>query len=497
MSTWLTIFAATPFALFTILFWRKVKLIWISLITMISIILIAVILWQIQPIYLFASLGKGFFVALDIFFIILGAVFFLETLKKIGVVENLGIHLRLISSDIRVQVILLAWFFENFLEGIAGFGTPATIVAPLLIGLGISPINAVIISLLGNSAAGVFGAAGTPIKTGFGELAGAEVALKASIYNLVGILIPVFMVWFVTKNIVNRKKYFLEIIPFALVAGAAFAIPSIFTVFLGQEFPTILGSVVGLIIILLMIKANILVPKNKLTFKGIEDKMANMSLWKVVLPYLLLIFLLIFGKMLLGKMGFSISIMIKHTFSYFNPGLILIFAGAIVTLFYKISARSYINSLKISFNKSIAPFLVIIFMSSIAQIMVHSSNNASGFPSMVDSLSLVIKNRFLPLISPFIGAFGSFLTGSVTVSNLMFGNFIARAAGEIGFNVESVLALTVVGGAFGNMIALADILVAEVVVGIKHKEKGVIVNVIVPCLVCLLLVGVIGLLIFG
>lgn len=496
MSIWLTISSAAPFVLFTILFWRRVKMVWISLITMILIILIAVILWQIQPAYLFGSLEKGFFVALDIFFIILGAVFFLEVLKRTNVVNNLGIYLSSISSDIRIQVILLAWFLENFLEGIAGFGTPATIVAPLLIGLGISPINAVIISLLGNSSAGVFGAAGTPIRIGFGDLAGMEVAFKASMYNIVGILIPIFMVWFVTKDKENFRKLFFEAVPFALLSGLAFTLPSVFIVFLGQEFPTILGSIIGLIIILLAIKFRILIPKNKLGFGNMQNKNPNISVWRVVFPYLLLIVLLISGKLFLGTEGFDIPISIKHTLNYFNPGIVLVIAGIITTLLYKISGSSFTNSLETSFKKSVEPFLVIVFMSGIAQVMVHSSNNISHYPSMVDSLSIVIKNRFLPLISPFIGAFGSFLTGSVTISNLMFGNFIARAASEIGFNIKSMFALTVVGGAFGNMIALADILVAEAVVGVKHREKDVIINVIVPCFVCLFVVGLIGLLIF-
>ncbi len=492
MSNWLVILAAAPFILFVVLFWRRVKLIWISLTTLIVVVASSLVFWKIQPIYLLGSLEKGFFVALDIFFIILGAVFFLETLKKVNVVDNLGIYLGTISSDIRVQVILLAWFLENFLEGIAGFGTPATVVAPLLIGLGISPMNAVVISLLGNSTAGVFGAAGTPIKTGFGDLAGIGVATRASIYNLVGILIPLFMVWFITKGRENSKKLFLGAVPFAIWSGIAFTVPSILTVFLGPEFPTILGSVIGLMLVLLTIKLKIFIPREELVFIKTEDKKANLSIWKVIFPYLLLISLLIFGKIFLGRIGLPIPILIKHTFSYFNPGFALIVAGTIVTLTYRISANSFINSLKLSFKKSIEPFLVIVFMSGISQIMVHSSNNISDIPSMVDSLSVVIKNRFLPLIAPLIGAFGSFLTGSVTISNLMFGTFVARAAIEIGFNIENMLALTVVGGAFGNMIALADILVAEAVAGLKHKEKDVIVNVIVPCLICLFAVGAIG-----
>ena len=93
-----------------------------------------------------------------------------------------------------------------------------------------------------------------------------------------------------------------------------------------------------------------------------------------------------------------------------------------------------------------------------------------------------------------VGAFGSFLTGSATVSNLMFGNFLATAARDLSLSVDKILALALVGGAAGNMIALADIMAAEAVVGLKNEERKVLKGVIIPCAIYILLIGVIGLL---
>jgi len=232
-----TFLAVAPFVLFIILLWRKVKLTWVSLGSFAMVSLAANFYWKMKPVFLVGSLEKGFFVALDIFFIILGAIFFLEIMRETKIIENIGYHLESISKDLRVQVIFLAWFFENFLEGTAGFGTPSTVVAPLLVGLGIGPINAVIIALLGNSASVVFGAAGAPIKIGFSGLAGSGLPLTAAMLNLVGILVPVFILWFLTRGKENSKKEFIEALPFALWAGIAFAIPSILSIFVGQAFP--------------------------------------------------------------------------------------------------------------------------------------------------------------------------------------------------------------------------------------------------------------------
>ena len=492
------VLVATPFILFIVLlFWGKLKLVWISLISLIFTAAAAAFYWKMNPDFLLGSLEKGFFVALDIFFIIFGAIFFLEILKKARVIENIGYYLESISGDLRVQVILLAWFFENFLEGTAGFGTPATVVAPLLVGLGVTPLNAVIISLLGNSSAGVFGAAGTPIKIGFGDLAGAGLPFKASVINLVGILIPVFILLFLNKSKGGGKKGFFGALPFAIWSGIAFLVPSILLVPLGQEFPSILGSVAGIILVLLSIKIGLFAPKANPVFVSKSDHSANLPLKKVVFPYVFLIILLLAGKFALGQNGFPIPIVIKHTFTFFNPGFAFILAGIAAAIVFKIPFKNMFKSSGMALSKSVNPFLVIAFMSSMAQIMVYSGQNSTGAASMINILASSVKNAFLPLWAPFVGALGSFLTGSITVSNLMFGNFLATAAKDLSFDVDSILALALVGAAIGNMIALADILVAETVVGLKNRERDVVKVVIWPCLILVALIGLMGMLFFN
>ena len=489
-----TILASVPFVLFFILLlWKKTPLIWVSLITLVLVIILAAFFWQVYPAYIFGSVTKGFFVALDIFFIIFGAIFFLEIMRETKIIENIGYYLESISKDLRVQVIFLAWFFENFLEGTAGFGTPSTVVAPLLVGLGIAPVNAVIIALLGNSASVVFGAAGTPIKVGFGALAGASVPITAALVNLIGILVPVFMLWFLTKGKENGKKEFFEALPFAIWAGIAFAIPSILTVFIGQEFPSILGALIGLIVVLFTTKLGLFVPKRESNLSD-NPSTPTLPLGKVLFPYALLILLLVAGKFLIGSAGLPVPLIIKHTFVFFNPGFAFIIAGILAILAFKNGFIFFTSSAKMAFKRSLEPFLVIVFMSAIAQIMVNSANNPTALPSMINFLAIHVKNTLLPLWAPIIGAFGSFLTGSATVSNLMFGNFLASVAASLGFGIDKILALVLVGAAAGNMIALADIIAAEAVVGLKNEERKILKGVIIPCSIYVGLVGLVGLL---
>ena len=105
----------------------------------------------------------------------------------------------------------------------------------------------------------------------------------------------------------------------------------------------------------------------------------------------------------------------------------------------------------------------------------------------------IFKTNLLPFFTPFIGAFGSFITGSVTVSNIMFGSILNTASSALSLNGSIILALSVVGAAIGNMIALADILTAEAILKEKDKEIPIIKGVIIPCLLSLLIIGILGL----
>ena len=111
---------------------------------------------------------------------------------------------------------------------------------------------------------------------------------------------------------------------------------------------------------------------------------------------------------------------------------------------------------------------------------------------MIDFMAVHVRNVMLPFWAPIVGAFGSFLTGSATVSNLMFGNFLAVSARDLGLSVDKILALALVGASAGNMIALADIIVAEAAIGLKNMERKVLGGVIIPCLIYIILVGIIG-----
>ena len=208
--------AILPIAAFIfLLFFRKTSLLKASLSALFITALLTFLVWRVIPLVFFSSVAKGTFVALDIALIIIGAIFFLGVLKDMKTVEKVARYLKSFSKDYRIQVVMLAWFFEAFLEGTAGFGTATAIVAPLLIGIGISPLRAVIIALIGNSAPVVFGAVGAPIRVGFAGFDISSMPVMAATVNLVGVIVPAFIMWFAVSEEKDRLKAFKEALPFA------------------------------------------------------------------------------------------------------------------------------------------------------------------------------------------------------------------------------------------------------------------------------------------
>lgn len=488
--------ALAPFILFLILLlWKKTSLLTAAVGALLLFTVCVIFYWHMEPLLLSISYAKGFLIALDIFVIIFGAIFFLAVLKELHILDSVSYYLQSFSADYRVQLVVLAWFFGNFLEGTAGFGTPVAVVAPLLIAIGLSPIRALAIGLLGNSVAGVFGAAGTPIRVGFSGLDVASVPMLGALFNFVGILIPVFMIWIAAGERKEKMREFVAAVPFALWSGGVFFIASLATVFLGQEFPSIVGSMIGLLIVFITTKRGWFVPKTSISlFEHQHEQKATMSALKAFSPYVLLVALLLIGKFLLGSVGITIS-SVKHAIGLFNPGFVFIIIGVVVLIGWKRFVYFVAPSAKSAFKGAMVPFLIIGCTSTLVQLLINSGVNTSGVSSGLSIIARYFEVSWLPLIAPFAGAFGSFVTGSVTIANIMFGNFLSVAAQTLGMSVGFILALALVGGAIGNMVALADMVTGEAVVGVKNKERDILKLVILPCLLCLALVGIVGMLV--
>ncbi|MEQ9288644.1 MAG: L-lactate permease [Cyclobacteriaceae bacterium] len=512
-------------------------------------IIIAFFAWSLPPLHILASSIQGLFITFDILYIIFGAILLLNLLKHSGVLGTIRQGFTDISADRRVQVIIITWLFGSFIEGAAGFGTPAAVVAPLLVGLGFPTFCAVMLGMMVQSTAVTFGAVGTPILVGVrGGLQNPElnarlaevgfgfsdylqmVTTNAAVFHgITGTLMPTLMVCMMTRFFGKNKswKEGLAILPFTLFGGLAFTIPYMLTgILLGPEFPSLLGSLIGLTVVVLAAKRGFLVPKEPWNFANksdwpvhwmgsIEIKTDNggnrsqVSMLTACAPYLILAGLLVLSRLTqlpfkdwLTSLKLEWSEIFGTTVSaastpLYLPGTILLIVGALTVVMHKMNTSEVKNALSESGKMVIGAGFVLIFTVPMVRIYINSGANPADLPGMPIAMAewvALTVGAVYPLFAPFVGAMGAFIAGSNTVSNLMLSLFQFGVAEKLAMPTSLMVALQAVGAAAGNMIAIHNVVAASATVGFLGNEGLVLKKTIVPTIYYLFMVGFLGLL---
>ena len=514
-------------------------------VTLVLTAVIAVAVWDMPGAAVAAATVQGLFITFDILMIIFGAILLLNTLKFSGALSVIRRGFSRISPDRRVQVVIIAWLFGCFIEGASGFGTPAAVVAPLMVALGFPALAAVMLGMMVQSTPVTFGAVGTPILVGVrGGLESPEVAERmaahgiefadylqvvtvnvATLHAIAGTIMPLFMVVMMTRFFGANRSWSegFAVLPFAIFGGLAFTVPYYLTgTFLGPEFPSILGALIGMAIVTAGAKAGFLVPKSHWDF---PDKSAwpadwsgrlhvdldshgnDMPLWRAWLPYLLVAALLVltrlpeltFGAWLkslriawTGIFGTDIAAV---TTPLYLPATTLIAVACLTVWLHRMPIKRFGRALSDSSRILLGAGFVLIFTVPMVRIYINS-----GVASELDSMPIVMAQwvsinvgQMWPLFAPTIGALGAFIAGSNTVSNLMFVLFQYGVAQNLGVSTAMVIALQAVGAAAGNMIAIHNVVAAAATVGLLGQEGPTLRRTLLPTLYYLTVVGLMGL----
>ena len=512
--------------------------------------IIAYYFWGMTFNRILASTLQGLIITISILWIIFGALMLLNTLKYSGAIKTIRQNFSNISNDRRVQVILIAWLLGCFIEGASGFGTPAAIAAPLMVAIGFPTLAAVIFGMMIQSTPVSFGAVGTPLivgvqggldKTGitknlvemgsswesFFNIIVAEVAI---IHAICGTLMPLLLVIIMTRFFGTNKSWTegLSIFKFCIFAALSFTIPYLLAgIFIGPEFPSIIGGLIGLTIVTIAANKKFLLPKDTWEFPIIsewpdnwkgslnvqekvknEKKISSVNAWS---PYIFLAILLLLSRINnnLKELLLSITLEFKNilnetginaSFSgLYLPGGILLFVCFITFVMHKMNLDKISSSIKDSSKSLFSAGFVLIFTIPLVRVMINSGVNSYDIVSMPIAMAEGIANFFggiYPLFAPTIGAIGAFIAGSNTVSNLMLSQFQFETAKILGLSGALMVALQSVGAAAGNMIAIHNVVAASATVGLINREGDVIRITIIPLLYYLFLSGTIGTLVF-
>lgn len=522
---------------------------------------IAMFVWGTDGNVVAGAAFNGVITALEVIFIVFGAVLLLNTVKESGAINTIRRGFIGISPDRRIQAIIIAWLFGSFIEGSAGFGTPAAIAAPLLVAIGFPAMAAVMVSLIIQSTPVSFGAIGTPIQIGVNTGLTDQPAVMSGIesigmsytdyllhitsnvvliHGIVGTLIPLFLVAMLTRFFGPNKSFRegLKVWKFALFAGFAFTIPYVLIgTFLGPEFPSLLGALVALLIVVPAAQKGLFIPdKDVFDFpprsKWEEDwfgklnheperpegSQRSISMGMSWLPYILVAGLLVASRTIepLTAALKAPALVFENTFGsgitttstpLYLPGFIFIVVSVLTFFLHKMDTQAYGMAWKNSFKTAVSAGIALIFAVPMIKIFLNTSLAADKVNAATDYLAgqnmplilaesvSIIAGDFWPIVAPAVGALGAFIAGSNTFSNMMFSLFQFGAASNIGLDVQQsgiVVALQAVGGAAGNMICVHNVVAASATVGLIGKEGALIRRVLLPMTYYLLAAGFLG-----
>lgn len=510
---------------------------------------IALFVWGTKMNVVAAASVNGIKTAIEVMFIVFGAVLLLNTVKESGAIETIRQGFIHISPDRRIQAIIIAWLFGSFIEGAAGFGTPAAIAAPLLVAIGFPAMAAVLVSLTIQSTPVSFGAIGTPILVGVNTgLANQEAVMKAIgdmeftdyllqiaanvglIHAIVGTFIPLIMVGMLTRFFGKNRSFRegLRVWKFALLAGLAFTVPyAIIANVLGPEFPSLVGALIGLIIVVPAAKAGLFMPKDTFDFEhrnrweqewigrlnneqvNLQQRNKRISLLNAWFPYVLVAVLLVITRTVTEVQTFltgeSVTILIDNVFNsgitikstpLYLPGTIFLIVSLITYVLHRMDASSYKKAFTDSFKTALSAGSALIFAVPMINIFINTkTDELASMPLVLAEGVSHIAGSAWPVVAPLIGALGAFIAGSNTFSNMMFSLFQFGTAESIGLSASGaavVVALQAVGGAAGNMICVHNVVAASATVGLVGQEGSLIRKALIPMTYYILAAGMLG-----
>jgi lactate permease len=439
-----------------------------------------------------ATLYGALFGLWPVAWIVITAIFILSLSMKTGQFEIIRNSLAAVTTDRRMQALLIAFSFGAFIEGAAGFGTPVAITAAMLIGLGFNPLYAAGICLVANTAPVAYGAIGIPIIVA-SQVSGVD---QMAISQMVGRTLPFLSVLipFYLVVLMSGWKKGMEVWPACLVCGGSFAITQWYVSnYIGPMLPDIIASLVS--IVCLTIFLHIWHPEESWTFehepavgKREELKYTGGQIFRAWAPFIIL-------SLMVAAWGVK---PVRDALDYVAlltwkiPGLheMVIRSGVPMAAVYKFNILSAAGT-AILFAGIFSIPVMGASLSTVSTVAVETVKRLRwptvtigailGFAYIMNYSGMAItlgyafaQTGFLfPFFAAFLGWLGVFMTGSDTSSNALFGKLQEVTARAIGIDPVITVSANASGGVCGKMISPQSLSVASAAVHLVGREADI------------------------
>ena len=430
-----------------------------------------------------------------ILIIIVMAIFSYNVLLKTRKMEIIKQQFTSISTDKSIQVLLLTWGFGGLLEAMAGFGTAVAIPAAILISLGFKPVFSAVVSQIANSVATAFGAIGTPVIVLAKETSldvqnlSTNVVLQLSVLMF---LIPLVLLFLTDPKLKSLpKNLFLAL----LVGGVSLTSQYMAARYMGAESPAIIGNILSIIVI--VIYGKLTAPKEERARKNPLRTKDILNAWSI---YLLILLLIILTSPLFPGLRHTLEnnwvtrislpvgdSTLNYTISWLTHAGVLLFIGTFIGgLIQGAGVKEIFTVLWHTVKQLKKTFITVICLVGLSTIM-----DTAGMIAVVATALATATGSLYPLFAPVIGCLGTFITGSDTSSNILFGKLQASVAGHINVSPDWLSAANTVGATGGKIISPQSIAIATSASNQQGKEGEILKAAIPYALAYVVITGVI------
>lgn len=466
---------------------------------------LAVFVWKMPLFNSFTAILEGAAMALwPILIVIIAAIFTYNVCVFTGKMEVIKRMLASVTKDKRILVLIIAWGFGGFMEGMAGFGTAVAIPASMLWGLGFNPVFAAIVCLVANATPTAFGSIGIPTTT-LAKITGFDVLQLST--NTVIILAPIIILTpFILVYLTGKSKKALKgVVLITLISGLSFLIPEYLVArYIGAELPVVIGSVCSMFCT--VVAAKILGKKEveeefilEDKDKDKKDKITGKEALIAWSPFIL-IFVFLVGtskivaplNVVLSNVKTAITIYTGEGASAYNfswlatPALWIILSAVVGGKIQGAKMKDMLIIFKNTIVQMIKTVVTIISIMATAKLM--------GYSGMIGSISLMfvtVTGSFYPLFAPLLGSIGTFVTGSGTSASVLFGGLQAETSLALNLNQAWIAASNTAGAITAKMISPQNIAVAVAAVNLPGKESELFKGTIKYYVIFLAIVGVV------
>lgn len=515
--------------IFMVIFqWGAVKA---APVTLIITIIVSLTLFRGSFTVIGIELLRASWSSLSIILVILTAILLYEVSNEANAFKTLNYLFKTVAPNELIRILLIGVVFASFLQGVTGFGVPVLVTAPLLVQIGLQPMWAVIIPLVGHSWAGTFGTLAIAWDALIEQamVTDSSFVLPTAFFGAVFLLILTFAANFFIAYSYGKsravKKGFLAIIIISIIQGGG----QLFMTQLNQELASFLPSAATLVALILLSKSSLYseewsVEKSKimqmklfekeLSHSKDDDVQLDMSILQSLIPYILmtvitLIILLVTPLNNLLRQffiapdfietttGFGVVNSAVENYSPLRPfthaSMFLFLAALLSYIYYKkaklVKTDSPVKNIFIrTVRKSMSPSIAVLSLLAISRVMAGTGQTIV----LAEGITNVL-GPYYTLVAPFIGLLGSFITGSNMSSNILFGRFQYLTADFIGLSPSTIVGSQTAGGAIGMAIAPGNVVLGTSSTGTLGQEGKVMIKIIPFTLI---VAFVIGLLVF-